>query len=125
VLLVRAGLRDGRKVILALESGHRESTESWAGILRDLKRRGLNFPKFLIADCHLGIWAGARAGVSGQKPGFLTGCSSILATRHFPRGASPLPRESRSYPRTPKVSHRGPSPRSASRTRRSSSGLPV
>jgi transposase-like protein len=57
VLVVLAGLRDGTKVILALESGHRESTESWAGILRDLKRRGLNVPKLLVADGHLGIWA--------------------------------------------------------------------
>ena len=38
-------LRDGRKVILAVESGYRESTESWAAILRDLKRRGLRGPE--------------------------------------------------------------------------------
>lgn len=40
MLVVLAGLRDGRKVILAVESGHRESTESWGALLRDLKRRG-------------------------------------------------------------------------------------
>jgi transposase-like protein len=56
MLVVLAGLRDGRKVILAVESGYRESTESWAALLRDLKRRGLRAPKVVIGDGHLGIW---------------------------------------------------------------------
>ena len=45
ILVVLAALRDGQKVILAVESGYRESTESWAAILRDLTRRGLAAPK--------------------------------------------------------------------------------
>jgi len=57
VLVVIGALSDGTKVILALESGHRESTESWAGILRDLKRRALNAPRCVVADGNLGIWA--------------------------------------------------------------------
>ena len=62
ILVVLAALRDGRKVILAVESGYRESTESWAALLRDLKRRGLQAPKVVIGDGHLGIW-GALAAV--------------------------------------------------------------
>src|SRR5262245_53136321 len=62
ILVVVAALRDGQKVILAVESGYRESTESWAAILRDLKRRGLQAPKLVIGDGHLGIW-GALAAV--------------------------------------------------------------
>jgi len=62
MLVVLAALRDGRKVILAVESGYRESTESWAAILRDLKRRGLAAPTLVIGDGHLGIW-GALAAV--------------------------------------------------------------
>jgi putative transposase len=62
ILVVLAALRDGRKVILAVESGYRESTESWAALLRDLKRRGLQVPKLVIGDGHLGIW-GALAAV--------------------------------------------------------------
>ena len=62
MLVVLAALRDGQKVILAVESGYRESTESWAAILRDLKRRGLPAPKLVIGDGHLGIW-GALAAV--------------------------------------------------------------
>ncbi|MGH9253052.1 MAG: IS256 family transposase [Vicinamibacterales bacterium] len=62
MLVVLAALRDGQKVVLAVESGYRESTESWAAILRDLKRRGLAAPKLVVGDGHLGIW-GALAAV--------------------------------------------------------------
>ncbi len=60
MLVVIAALRDGRKVVLAVESGYRESTESWAALLRDLKGRGLRAPRLLIADGHLGIWGAVR-----------------------------------------------------------------
>jgi transposase-like protein len=62
ILVVLAALRDGQKVILAVESGYRESTDSWSAVLRDLKRRGLRAPKLVIGDGHLGIW-GALAAV--------------------------------------------------------------
>jgi len=48
LLVVVAGLRDGRKQVLAVEAGHREITESWATILRDLKGRGLETPKLVV-----------------------------------------------------------------------------
>jgi len=57
-LLVAIGaLSDGRKVILAVEPGYRESTESWADMLRSLKGRGLNCPRLVVGDGHLGIWS--------------------------------------------------------------------
>lgn len=59
VLVVMAGLADGRKVVLAMKAGHRESEQSWADLLRDLKERGLSAPKLIIADGHLGIWSAA------------------------------------------------------------------
>src|SRR5712691_2671502 len=59
-LVLIAALRDGRKVVRAVESGYRESTESWAAVLRDLKARGLRAPRLLIADGHLGIWGAVR-----------------------------------------------------------------
>lgn len=60
-LLVMIGaLTDGRKVVLAVTSGERESTASWSAVLRDLKRRGLQPPQVLVADGHLGIWGAAR-----------------------------------------------------------------
>lgn len=61
-LLVLIGAdADGQKTVLAVTSGQRESTESWAAVLRDLKRRGLRAPKMTIADGHLGIWSGLAA----------------------------------------------------------------
>ncbi len=57
LLVVLAGLRDGRKVILAIEPGPRESHAAWGDLLRGLRQRGLRPPRLLIADGHLGIWA--------------------------------------------------------------------
>jgi transposase-like protein len=62
LLVIVGGLLDGRKVILTVEPGYRESTESWSVVLRDLKDRGLNCPRLVIGDGHLGIW-GALANV--------------------------------------------------------------
>ena len=56
LLVIIGGLSNGQKVILAVEPGYRESSESWAEVLRDLKRRGLNCPRVVIGDGHLGIW---------------------------------------------------------------------
>ncbi len=60
-LLVVIGVReDGVKELLAVEDGYRESTESWAGVMRDLKARGLNDPRLVIGDGALGTWAALR-----------------------------------------------------------------
>ena len=60
-LLVVIGVReDGVKELLAVEDGYRESTESWAGVMRDLKARGVNEPKLVIGDGALGTWAALR-----------------------------------------------------------------
>lgn len=57
LLTIVGALTTGEKIVLACESGERESTESWLKILRDLKHRGLTFPRLTVADGHLGIWA--------------------------------------------------------------------
>jgi transposase-like protein len=62
LLVVLGALRDGTKVILAVEAGQRESTESWSSVLRSLKKRGLPCPRLVIGDGNLGIW-GALANV--------------------------------------------------------------
>jgi putative transposase len=59
--LVIIGVRpDGVKEVIALEDGYRESTEAWATVLRDLKKRGLPAPKLAVADGALGFWAALR-----------------------------------------------------------------
>jgi putative transposase len=57
LLVMVGGLADGRKVILAVQPGYRESTESWSGVLRGLKERGMNCPRLVIGDGNLGIWS--------------------------------------------------------------------
>ena len=60
-LLVLIGARpDGTKELIAVEDGYRESTESWAHLLRDLKRRGMRAPELAIGDGALGFWAAVR-----------------------------------------------------------------
>lgn len=60
VLVALAGLSDGRKVLVALRSGPRDSTEAWAALLRELRARGLRAPRVAIGDGHLGIWGALR-----------------------------------------------------------------
>jgi putative transposase len=60
LLVAIAGCADGRKRLVALVAGHRESEAAWSGVLRDLKRRGFGCPKLVEGDGHLGIWAGLR-----------------------------------------------------------------
>jgi putative transposase len=57
-LLVVIGVRkDGQKRFLALEPGYRESKESWALVLRQLKTRGIKSARLFVGDGHLGLWA--------------------------------------------------------------------
>ena len=59
--LVMIGARpDGSKELVAVEDGYRESAESWASLLRDLKRRGMNAPLVAVGDGALGFWAAVR-----------------------------------------------------------------
>ncbi len=56
--LVLVGVRrDGTKELIALEDGYRESTEAWATLLRDLKKRGMPAPALAVGDGALGFWA--------------------------------------------------------------------
>ena len=59
--LVMIGVRpDGTKELVALENGYRESTDSWATVLRDLQRRGMRAPVGAVGDGALGFWAAVR-----------------------------------------------------------------
>ena len=59
-LVIIGVLPDGRKEVIAIEDGYRESTESWASLLRDLKRRGMPAPVLAVGDGGLGFWAALR-----------------------------------------------------------------
>ena len=94
-LLVMIGVRaDGRKELIALADGYRESAESWADLLRDCARRGMRAPVLATGDGALGFWKAAREVF--RRPGR----SAAGSTR------------SRTY------SERCPSPRTRARRRR-------
>jgi transposase-like protein len=60
-LLVMVGVRvDGRKELIALAEGYRESTGSWADLLRDCARRGMRAPVLAVGDGALGFWSALR-----------------------------------------------------------------
>ncbi len=68
-VLVMVGVRtDGTKELVAIADGYRESTESWAELLRDCKRRGMRAPVLATGDGALGFWAAV--------------CDVFPATRH-------------------------------------------
>ncbi len=60
VPVTMAGLKDGRKVVAAIEPGYRESSESWSALLRDLKARGMSWPCLVIGHGHRGISGAVR-----------------------------------------------------------------
>jgi len=57
LLVVIGAMSDGRKEVLAVTPGYRESTESWLEVLRDLRDRGLEQPVLIAADGNMGVWA--------------------------------------------------------------------
>lgn len=61
VLVIVGADEYGRKELLAMTDGFRESTESWRELLLDLRRRGLKQdPKLAIGDGALGFWTALR-----------------------------------------------------------------
>jgi putative transposase len=67
-LLVMIGVRaDGTKELIALADGFRESSESWADLLRDCKRRGMSAPVLAVGDGALGFWKAVRDVFPGTR----------------------------------------------------------
>ena len=60
-LMVVIGVRaDGRKELVCLADGYRESADSWADLLRDAKRCGMAAPVLAVGDGALGFWKAVR-----------------------------------------------------------------
>ncbi|GAB2442914.1 IS256 family transposase [Nocardia tengchongensis] len=67
-LLVMIGVRaDGRKELVALTDGFRGSSESWADLLRDARRRGMRAPVLAVGDGALGFWKALREVIPATK----------------------------------------------------------
>jgi putative transposase len=80
--LVIIGVRpDGVKEVIALEDGYRESTDSWATLLRDLKQRGLQAPKLAAADGAPGLLGRSAPGLPQNRGAALLGSQNRQCTR--------------------------------------------
>ena len=89
-LLVLIGVRaDGRKELIALADGCRESAESWADLLRDCARRGMRAPVQAVGDGALGFWNGLREVFPQTKEGrrWFHETANVLAA--LPKSAHP------------------------------------
>jgi transposase-like protein len=61
ILVLIGATKDGRKELVAVQDGFRESEQSWYELLLDLKSRGLSIPpKLAVGDGALGFWAALR-----------------------------------------------------------------
>jgi len=57
LLIIIGATPEGRKELVGLTDGMRESAQSWRELLLDLKRRGLSIgPELAVADGALGFW---------------------------------------------------------------------
>jgi transposase-like protein len=57
ILVLMGATADGKKELIAVVDGYRESEQSWLGLLLDVKARGLVIePKLAIGDGALGFW---------------------------------------------------------------------
>jgi len=61
ILVLMGATADGKKELIGIADGYRESEQSWLELLRGLQARGLAVdPKLAVADGALGFWAAAR-----------------------------------------------------------------
>ncbi len=61
ILVLMGATADGKKELIAVVDGYRESEQSWKGLLLDVKARGLVIdPKLAIGDGALGFWKAMR-----------------------------------------------------------------
>ena len=56
LLVIIGATHEGKKELLAVEAGYRESAQSWREVLLNLKARGMNPPKLAIGDGAMGFW---------------------------------------------------------------------
>lgn len=61
ILVLMAATAEGKKELIAIADGYRESEQSWKELLLEVKARGLGIdPKLAIGDGALGFWAAVR-----------------------------------------------------------------
>ena len=93
VLVVLGATPDGRKELIAIEDGERESKLSWQAVLQDLKARGLRrAPAVAIGDGALGFWAALREEYPATKEQRCWVHKTANVLDKLPKSQSPKPR---------------------------------
>src|SRR5947209_3880915 len=104
-LLVLIGVRaDGRKELIALTDGYRESVESWADLPRDCARRGMRAPVLAVGDGALGFWGALREVFpkrGNRNAGFTR---SLMCSGRYPSLRIPMRRKRWPRSGTPRTS---------------------
>jgi len=87
ILVVMGATSDGRKELVAVADGYRESEQSWRELLLDLKARGLQeAPKVAVGDGALGFWAALRKvfGLTREQRCWVHKTANVL--NYLPKG---------------------------------------
>jgi len=80
---------EGKKHLIALREGHRESADSWGALLKDCRRRGLNEPACWIADGALGLWAAVNEHSPGSAQQRCTNHKTMNVVDKLPQSERP------------------------------------
>ena len=87
ILLVMGATPEGKKELVAVQDGLRESEQSWRELLLDLKARGLAVPpEVAVGDGALGFWAALRKvlGRTREQRCWVHKTANVL--NHLPKG---------------------------------------
>jgi len=94
ILVLLGATADGKKELIAIQDGQRESEQSWKELLLDVQARGLTIePKLAIGDGALGFWKAVRQvwSASAEQRCWVHKTANVLDK--LPKGVQPKAKE--------------------------------
>ena len=94
ILVLMGATADGKKELIAIQDGQRESEQSWKELLLDVQARGLSVePKLAIGDGALGFWKALRQiwSTTGEQRCWVHKTANILDK--LPKSVQPKAKE--------------------------------
>lgn len=90
ILVLMGATADGKKELIAVVDGYRESEQSWYELLINLKQRGLVLePKLATGDGALGFWAALRKVYPSTREQRCWVHKTANVLNHMPKGVQP------------------------------------
>jgi putative transposase len=90
ILVLMGATEDGKKELIAITDGYRESEQSWKELLLDVKARGLVIdPKLAIGDGGLGFWKALRQVYRSTREQRCTVHKTANVLDKLPKGSQP------------------------------------